>query len=1073
MQFTILKLDLVLMKKSRIQGFILLLFSLFYCSAVLAQSPPTLTIKGRVVDAADGAAIPYVSIIDSQRKLLGTSDDKGVFSVKILANAEVIFSYLGYEAFSRSFTTNENSVKISLKGSSTQLNDVVVTALGIKREERALGYAITKLDSNQLNNAPAGNWIDALSGKVAGLNMVRSNGGPSGSNKIILRGESNLTGGADNEALIVIDGVVINNGSGKRTSSGGSASAPSDGIQPTDFGSGLNDINPEDIESVTVLKGPGAAALYGQRGANGAIIITTKSSKAKNNSINVTVSATGALEEANRWPDMQYEYGQGQGGVETYNSATSLAFGPRFNGQSYRQYDPSTQSISLKETPWVPYKNQIREFFETGKTFTKSISLSGNVKENTNFRFSASESDNNWIMPNTGYERTNLSFSLNSKINSKLTVSLKAGYTNRNSDNLPAMGYGNQSVMYWFVFWVPNADLNWLRTYWVKGKEGRELKDLYTSSPENPYAVSYEFINASNRNGLTGNVQASYAFTKELSFQVRASLDRTTDFREQKRPWTAARLATGSYRTQDIMSQEYSGDFLLKYNKQLNKDFKITATAGGSMLKNRYSRDEIRADGLIEPGFYSHYNATNPLIYVPDTSRFSLNSVYGLFSTSYKNYLYLDLAAREDWNSTLANPFRQKSTGFFYPSANLSFIASDYFKLPKVVNFAKLRLSIAQVGSGGTVPYRTAYLYGLAANGTFPNGSLQNPTTIPNPDLQPLKTIAYEIGTDIKLFKNRLGIDVAAYLGNTKNQILERIVDRSSGFTRQIINAGQIDNSGVEVALNGTIVKSKNFKWTSFMTFATNKNKIVSLANNDTTVLLRSSGVGGAQIVAKVGGSMGDMYGTGFLRAPDGQVVFDANTGIAKLAVDPVYLGNTIPKYKGSIGTEFAYKQFRLNVLFDAQKGGVGHSYTHARLADFGKLTATLPGRYSGIVGTGVVQNTDGSYSPNTTIATDVTGFYSYSMGTINGEAATYKTDFIKLREARFDYTLPKNLLKSLRISKATVGVYGRNLFIWSSWPMFDPEFGTLSGTDIVQGFEVGQFPSTRSYGFNLVVSFN
>ena len=1073
MQFTLLKLDLAHMKKSWMQGLTLVLFALFYCSTAVAQSPATVTIKGTVVDSGDGSPVPYVSIIDTQRKLLGTTDDKGVFSVKVQANAEVIFSYLGYESFSQRFTSDQSNIKVRLKVSSTTLNDVVVTALGIKREERALGYAITKLDSNQLSNAPAGNWIDALSGKVAGLNMVRSNGGPAGSNKIILRGESNLTGGADNEALIVVDGVVINNGSGKRTATGGSAAAPSDGIHPTDFGSGLNDINPEDIESVTVLKGPGAAALYGQRGANGAIIITTKSSKAKDNSINVTVSVTGALEEANRWPDMQYEYGQGQSGQETYNSASSLAFGPRFNGQTFRQYDPTTQAISLTETPWVPYKNQIREFFETGKTFTNSVSLSGNIRQKTNFRISASRSDNTWIMPNTGYDRTNLSLSLNSKITTKLSFSLKAGYTNRHSDNLPAMGYGNQSVMYWFVFWVPNANLDWLRNYWVNGKEGRELEDLYTSSPENPYAVSYEFINSSNRNGVTGNVQANYAFTKELNLQVRASLDRSTDFREQKRPWTAARLATGSYRTQDIMSKEYSGDFLLKYNKQLNKEFKITATAGGSMLKNRYSRDETRADGLIEPGVYSHDNATNPLIYVPDTSRFSLNSVYALFSTSYKNYLYLDLAAREDWNSTLANPFRQKSTGFFYPSANLSFIATDYFKLPKTISFAKLRLSIAQVGSGGTVPYRTAYLYGLAANGAFPNGSLQNPTTIPNPDLQPLKTIAYEIGTDIKLFKNRLGVDVAAYIGNTKNQILERIVDRSSGFTRQIINAGQIDNSGVEVALNGTPVKSKNFKWTSFMTFATNKNKIVSLANNDTTVLLRSSAVGGAQIVAKVGGSMGDMYGTGFQRSPDGQVVFDANTGIAKLAVDPVYLGNTIPKYKGSFGSEFTYKQFRVNVLFDAQKGGVGHSYTHGRLADFGKLTATLPGRYSGLVGKGVVQNTDGSYSPNTTIATDVTGFYSYTLGTLNGEGATYKTDFIKFREARFDYTLPKNMLKSLKISKATIGVYGRNLMIWSSWPMFDPEFGTLSGTDIVQGFEVGQFPSTRSYGFNLVVSIN
>lgn len=1055
---------------------LLILLWSFWCLYAAAQNPAQqLTIKGIVTDQAEGTPIPNVSITDPQKKLLGTTDVKGGFTISVSAGTVITFSYLGYEPVTHQFTKSESQFYIRLKPSNQQLSEVVVTALGIKREERALGYSITRLDSTQLTDAPSGNWLDALSGKVAGLNMVRSNGGPTGSNKVILRGENNLTG--ENEALIIVDGVVVSSGSGKRTATGGSAAAPTDGIQPTDFGSGINDINPEDIESVTVLKGPGAAALYGQRGANGAIIITTKSGNAKNNAISITVNSNSAFESANRWPDLQYEYGQGQSGADTYgygvNSASSLAFGPRFNGQSFVQYDHLTQTAGKEATPWVPYTNQIREFFETGKTFTNSISLSGNLKKNSKFRLSATHGKNEWIIPNTGYRRTNVSFSASSKLTSKLNMTVKAAYTNKESDNLPGMGYGNQSVMYWYVFWVPNADINWLRNYWTIGKEYKELKDIFTASPENPYAISYEFINASKRNGITGNVQFNYAFTKDLSLQVRASLDQAMDDREQRRPWSAARLVTGSYRTQDIISKEYSGDFLLKYNKKINTDFTISATAGGSQLKNRYFKNEVRADGLVEPNVYTLENAANPLVYVPDTSRFSLNSVYGLFSTSYKSYLYLDLTARMDWNSTLANPFREKSTGFFYPSANVSFIASDYFKLPSSVSFAKLRLSVSQVGSGGTVPYRTAYLYGLAANGTYPNGSLQNPTTIPNPDLQPLKTTTFEIGTDVKLFKNRVGFDVSVYRGETKNQILERIVDRASGYSRQIINAGQINNRGVEVALNGVPLKTRDIKWTIFGTFSTNKNKIIALANNDTTVLLRSSAVGGAQIIARVGGSMGDMYGTGYLRAPDGQVVYDANTGVPKLSTAPVYLGNTIPKYKASIGSDIIFKQFKLNVLFDAQKGGVGHSYTHGRLADFGKLTATLPGRYSGITGNGVVQNADGSFSPNTRIATDITSFYSYAMGTINGEGATYKTDFIKFREARLDYTLPKNVLKSLKITRATIGVYGRNLFIWSTWPMFDPEFGTLSGTDIVQGFEIGQFPSTRTYGFNLVIGIN
>lgn len=1032
-------------------------------------------LTGKIRDE-QGNPLQGVSVRNKTTNATVISATNGDYRITVNNDKDVLlFTLLGYTAKEQTVGVRR-MLDVVLQEQSQELTEVVVTALGIKREEKSLGYAVTKLDSNQFTDAVSGNWLDALSGKVPGLNMVRSNGGPTGSNKVILRGENNLTG--ENEALIVLDGVVLNSGSGRRTASGSSSAGPEDGVQPTDFGSGINDINPEDIESVTVLRGPGASALYGQRGANGAIIITTKSGSKKKNVVpSITFSTNVSMEQANRWPDLQYEYGQGLNGASTYtygtNNGTSLAWGPRFNGQSFIQYDPNTQSAALEATPWVPYKNQIREFFDTGKTWTNSLSVSGKLGKST-YRVSATHTENDWIIPNTGYRRSNVSLSTNSQITSKLNLALKANYTNKFSDNLPGMGYGNQSVMYWYVFWVPNGDINWLNDYWVKGKENEELKDVFTTSPENPYAISYEFINGSNRNGYLGNMQLTYDFTKDLSLQLRATLDRSDELRQQKRPYTAARLPKGSYRTQDIDIQEISADFLLKYNKKINDDIQINTSVGGSLLRNRYYKDEKRADGLIEPNVYSFDNAAYDLLVIPDTSRFHINSIYGLMSTSYKDYLYLDLTARQDWSSTLANPVRRNNVGFFYPSASLSFVASDYFKLPKsIFDLAKARFSFSQTGSSGTIPYRTAYTYPLAGSGIYPDNSLMNPTTLPNPDLKPLMTITYEVGADVRMFKKRLGLDVAFYKGHTKNQILDRIVDRSSGYTRQIINAGQINNQGVEVALDGTPIQTKNFKWKVFTTFSHNKNKIISMANTDSTVILRSAAVGGAQIVAKVGGSLGDMYGIGFERSPDGQVVYDANSGLAKLADQPVYLGSTIPKYRGSVGSEFSYKGFRLNVLFDMQLGAVGHSYTHGRLADFGKLTATLPGRYSGIIGEGVVMSEDGRYSPNTTIATDITSFYNFTMGTANGEGATYKTDFIKFREARIDYSLPKSWLKSAKISRVTAGLYGRNLFIWSKWPMFDPEFGTLSGTDIVQGFEVGQFPSTRTFGFNLVVGFN
>jgi hypothetical protein len=314
-------------------------------------------------------------------------------------------------------------------------------------------------------------------------------------------------------------------------------------------------------------------------------------------------------------------------------------------------------------------------------------------------------------------------------------------------------------------------------------------------------------------------------------------------------------------------------------------------------------------------------------------------------------------------------------------------------------------------------------------------------------------------------------MDLALYTGNTKDQILERILDRSSGYTKVLINAGKVNNKGVEVSLNGTPISSKKgLKWNTGIVFSANSNTIKELA--DSSVVLQTGPVGGGQIVAKVGGSMGDLYGRGYERAPDGQVVYDANTGFAKITQDVIFLGNTIPKWKLGFNNEFQYKGFRLNLLFDGQYGAVAHSLMHYKLAEQGKTKNTLPGRYNGIIGNGVVMGTDGKYKQNDVIATDIDEYYRSHFGIDNAEGSTFSTDFIKFREARLDYTLPTSITKKIGIQRATLGVYGRDLYIWSKWPIFDPEFGTVSGTDIVRGFEVGQFPSTRTMGVNLIVGF-
>ncbi|MFT3902281.1 MAG: SusC/RagA family TonB-linked outer membrane protein [Niabella sp.] len=1041
------------------------------------------TVKVSVTSASTKEPIPRATILVKGTNRGGTTNEQGFFTMMFKERDVLSVSAVGY-AKADVVVDDNATIEVALLPADGQMEEVVVTALGIKRQEKALGYSQTTLKNEDLTNAISSNWTDALSGKVAGLNLIRSGAGPSGSNKIILRGENNLTG--DNEALIVVDGVVINNSSGKRNANGSEAVYGTGGDNmPSDYGSGLNDINPEDIESVTVLKGPGAAALYGQRGANGAIIITTKASARKKKGWNITLNSNYSFEKVNRWPDLQFEYGQGMDGANYYSyktsvdggstSATSSAWGPKFDGQQFYQFNPGLQNQDTIRTPWVPYTNKIRDYFETGRTFTNSVSLDGNVGK-TYLRLSYTNVKNNWITPNTGYDRNSVAFSLNSKITNKLQISTKVNYTNKSSDNLPGAGYGNQSIMYWFMFWQPNADLDWLKDYWyhtnTKGDSipnGYRIMYPYSSYPENPYAIAYEFLNAMNRDGVTGNVSATYNFNKNLSLMVRNSVDWSKEHRSQKRPYDAgANFPYGSYRTQDIQSSEVTTDFLLKYAKNFGSNWATTYSFGGSTLRNRYEMDQMRADSLKSPYAYRVDSARDTPLYIDlRPTGYKINSFYALITAAYKKFLFFDLSARQDWNSVLASPYRKGGSGFFYPALNTSFVLSDLLSMPKAINFAKFRFSLSSVGSGTTVPYRTAQGYEPVV--TFVNG-YNNSSRLANPNLKPLRTITTEIGANIQTFNSRLGLDFAFYLGNTKNQILERVIDRSAGFTRQVINAGNVRNTGIELALNTTPVKIGSFKWNSNMTFSANKNKIISMP--DTSLVLSSGPTGSGQIVAKVGGSMGDLYGFGYVRSPDGQVVYNPSTGFAKRTETVVYVGNTIPKGKVSWGNEFTYKQIRLNFLFDAQYGAKAYSLSHYKLADLGKLTSTLPGRYSGIIGNGVIDNGDGTYRKNDVIATNIEEYYRSHWGQDNVEGNTYSTDFIKFREARLDYTIKTALLKKMGIARATFGIYGRDLFIWSPWPIFDPEFGTLSGTDIVRGFETAQFPSTRTVGFSLILGF-
>jgi TonB-linked SusC/RagA family outer membrane protein len=1040
------------------------------CTSLLAQQRK---LSGTVMNPADNKPLSNISVVVKGTARGTTTDDKGNFTISAGEGETLIFSAIGFKNREIKVGKNDN-LSVQLLPNDNEMESVVVTALGIKRDEKALGYSVAKLGTEDITDAMSNNWTNALTGKVAGLNLLKSGGGPAGTNRLSFRGDKSL--GMNDQALIVIDGVVINGAGGRMTGtgSGGYLQAES----PVDFGSGLNDINSEDIESVTFLKGPGAAALYGARGANGALIITTKSGKANTRGIGVTLNSNYSVETINRWPDYQYEYGQGDANQHTWYSyndsedgqstrSTSSAWGPKFNGQSYYQYDPVTRTKGATRTPWVPYKDARKDFFESANTFINTISLDGGNK-NSNARLSFTNLDNHWIIPNTGYKRNTVAFSVNHKMTEKLAVAAKVNYTNKKADNLPTTGYNNQTIMYFIRGLTPNMNIDWFKDYWVPEKEHLEQTRPFSSLLDNPYMQANEMLNTSNRNSVVGNVQATYNFTKDFSLMIRSALDYYSEQRTQRRPMGSQKFVEGMFRTQNIFAQEITTDFLLRYNRKITDKLNGVITGGGSRLNNRYQKDEVRAERLLYPGIYSLANTKVPLQSLPVREQFQVNSFYAMAQLEWDNWLFVDLTARKDWASQLASPLGEESAGFFYPSANLSVILSEKIKLPELISFLKVRTSYAAVGSGGDNPYLTAYNY----DATLYPGGLANPTAIPKEGLKPRRTSSYEAGLDLRFAKNRYGLDFTVYHTRTKDDILRVPIDRSSGYNSLIENAGLIVNTGIEITANASVLKSaKGLNLNLFGTFAANRNSVKELFEGvDTYVISVGPGSRG-MLEARPGERMGDLYGVGYKRAPDGQIVYDA-LGMPIMDGNQKYLGNVNPDWKASLGTNLKYKNWGLNLLWDCQVGGVAYSLTTGVLAEEGKLTKTLPGRDNGIIGNGVVETPDGKYVPNTTVAANMKTYYTQHYGRDNVESNVFSTDFVKWREARIDYTFAPTTIKKLGLQRASIGIYGRDLLVISNWPAFDPEFGTLNDGTVSAGFEIGQFPSTRSFGVALVVGF-
>jgi TonB-linked SusC/RagA family outer membrane protein len=1053
-------------KKSIVLSVLILLMC---CSFISAQ-----TISGIVSDSTN-APLPGVNVLVKGTNIGTVTNADGTYILttdQVLDNNSVlVFSFIGFKTQEVALNGN-TKIDVQLQEDKALLNEVIVTALGIKREEKALGYSTQVLNESAVNDARSNNWSAALSGKVAGLSLLSSGSGPLNSTRIKLRGDNSFLTNK-NTALIVLDGVPMNTG---MASSGVSNAygAGSGNDVPIDFGNGIADINPDDIESITVLKGASAAALYGSRGGNGAIIITTKSGSRAGKGLGVTINSNLSFNDVLKWPDYQYEYGQGTGKAfnadgQLYYSygatadgastgGTSSAFGPKFNGQLYYQYDPTVQGTSPERVLWQPYKDNIKGFWRTGSTFTNNISIEGG-NDKSSARASITHTKNEWIMPNTGYERLTAAFSVNHKVSDKIKIASKINYTNKQSDNLPATGYNNQSISYFMIFQNPNVDLKWYEPRWKNGKDQIDQIHPFSSFIDNPYLIAYEMTNSVKSNSLVGNLSATYELSKKFEVMVRSGITLNQEEREQRRPFSTANFQKGYFKLQNVGYSEINTDFLITYKDRISERFDLRVSAGGNRMERNLDQTNSYVDGLVIPGVYKLSNGvSSPMTSINDEDK-KINSLYALASLSYDDKIFLDVTARNDWASTLPS----KNNSYFYPSVSSSVILSEVFNLPTAISFAKIRLAAAAVG-GDTDPYKTKKYYGTSE---FP-GSGSVSTTLFNADFKPELNTNYEAGLEYILFNRRVGMNITLYRNLTTNHIVDVPVDPTTGYSSAVLNAGKVRNQGIELVLNGSPISTAAFKWNTTLTWAKNYNKVISLPEELGGRMDIGYG-GNATIAATVGGTTGDIYGFGFKRAPDGQIIYTKD-GLPARPDAIQYIGNAYADWKGGLLNEFSYKNFRFSFLIDGQYGGIVYSQTHHKMSEQGKLEHTLRGREDGfIIGEGVVDNGDGTYSPNAKQVT-LPDFYADYYRRANVESNSFDASYVKLREVRLEYNLPAKLLSRTFINKASIALYGRDLAMITDFPMFDPETAALNGSTILPGVEIGQMPTPRTYGMNITL---
>ncbi len=1054
-------------------------------------------ITGRVLDEK-GQGMIGASISVKGSPGVGTVTDlDGNFRLSAPAGATLVIQSIGYASQE---VPAGAAASIRMVPAAKELSGAVVTALAIRREKRELGYSATTINSDELN---AGNNVSALSaiqGKTAGVNITSTTGGPGGSTRVVLRGEKSVNGG--NNALIVVDGIPLSNGN---------RLTGRDERSQLDFGNRGNDINPEDIENITVLKGPAAAALYGSIAANGAIMITTKSGRGRQGSgkTSVNFQSTYTLSRVLKLPEFQNKYGQGDVDNVADDRRENFSWGLPFDGKMR----PWGQVINGQQRvkPYVALEDNVKNFFDIGKNWENNIQLGGGSDKGSYF-LSLNTLNSTGVVPDNFYNKYSLRLNTTLELPNKMYSSLNVNYIN--SQSRIESGGQDESGIYDNLIQTPRdipitelKDLgNIFNSYDTKDSLGVTHYGYYGAYTDNPYWVASNVDNRDRTDRVLGNVVVGIRPNADWDIYNRFGGDFTADRITSKQPkyspvpwdpfYFAGSTALGpksqggylEYNANNIVAYN---DLIVNYNKKLSEDFGFNGMLGNNLqfARNAYLAGKIdnKTNALVVPGYYNLNNNNGPIDVnenvfsqpaPPALSESRSFGVYGSFRLDFKRQVFLEVTGRNDWSSTLA----ANNRSYFYPSASLSWVFTDVLKKSigdKVLSFGKLRTSYASVGNAA-VPYQNnnpAYIRAEAATGfgsvKFPfNGTpgFSFTNVIGNEGLRPERTNASEIGIELAFFRNRISFEATYYNNLSIDQIQTVPTAPSSGFTGRVVNLGDISNKGWELAARVTPVSTASgFRWEIYGTYTKNKNMVERLANGVQQIVL--GGISGMSVTATVGKPFGAFYGSDILTDSLGRVVVDSTTGIPRIAPNTVFKGTYQPRFIASWGTALRYKGFSLNVLFTTKQGGVFYSRTKS-LMDFVGTSKGTERRDDYVFPNSVYVKSNGATVVNTDRTFHPYDYYTTVISNAQGQNII-DASYVKLTEASLSYSVPDRWLKHTHFGGASFGVFGNNLFIWTpdENQYSDPEVNA-GGAGNLQGFEYASRPSLRNYGVRLSVTF-